>query len=103
MGTAVLLGHLVWFAGAVALGVLASTVIALLARRQLAEPVVAQPLRAPALAETVPLAAASVLADPMEMPARASAAPVVPVHELRGVDENDSPVVADIQPRIGRS
>jgi UDP-GlcNAc:undecaprenyl-phosphate GlcNAc-1-phosphate transferase len=103
MGTAVLLGQLVWFAGAVALGVLASTVIALLARRQLAEQVVAEPRRAPALAETVPLAAASVLADPMEMPARAAAAPVVPVHELRGVDKDDSPVVADIQPRIGRS
>jgi UDP-GlcNAc:undecaprenyl-phosphate GlcNAc-1-phosphate transferase len=102
MGAAILMGQLVWFIGAVALGLVASMSIAVLARRRAAVPATPELQPAPVLASPVPLATASVLSDPVEMPARATA-PVVPVHELRGVAEDDSPVVADIRPRVGRS
>jgi len=81
---------------------LASTSIAILARRQGALVTVADRAATPGLASTVPLSAAAVLPDPLALPARASAAGVPVVHDIRGGALQEPAVVAELHPRLGR-
>jgi UDP-GlcNAc:undecaprenyl-phosphate GlcNAc-1-phosphate transferase len=103
MGIAVLHGNRWWFAGAVAMGLVVSLSIALLARRFGVDDPAVSPTRVhPVLATPVPLQSASIYPGSIEMPARATAsgAPVVPVEEVRAKIA-DPQVLAAIRPRIG--